>query len=265
MKSGDLRPPSLCGDYAQPALDWRTIVSMRLRDPGGIDRAVQILRDCASQIGNTTFSGRGSNDARDAWLRWWDQTDRQLRNLFADTELAADLFRTQLEIQRMGEEAMPYVHLNRVVDVWRTRLNEAVEHLEALRGFATRPGRIVVADTSAFIEGSGLMDANWRQIARAPEAEAVRLIIPILVVEELDDLKRSRNPRVMERARATLKTLWASLHNSAGEVIQPQVTAEVLLDDLWHSRRRVNDVEIVDRASYVKEVTGRQVVLAATD
>ena len=43
------------------------------------------------------------------------------------------------------------------------------------------------------------------------------------------------------------------------------VTVEVLVDDSWHARRPVNDNEIVERALYVGEITGKDVILAAAD
>jgi hypothetical protein len=39
----------------------------------------------------------------------------------------------------------------------------------------------------------------------------------------------------------------------------------VLADDSWHMRRPVNDNEIIERALYVGEITGKDVILAAAD
>jgi hypothetical protein len=239
---------------------------MRLKNPGGVEQAVQILRQLSAGVANTMFSGRAMPAARDAWLTWFQQADAQLRNLFTDTEIADDLYRTQLEVQKMGEDALPYIHLARVIEVWQTKLNETVAALEKLQPFVSRPGRIVVPDTSAFIEGLGLLEADWHSIAGASADELVRLILPILVIEELDDNKRHRNPRVMERARETLKSLWSlPAHPNGGKIVKSGIGVELLMDDPWHERRPVNDVEIVDRATYIKDLTGNPVTLAAAD
>jgi PIN domain len=239
---------------------------MRLRNPGGIDQALPILAQLSAELGNTMTGGRGIGAARDAWLSWYQRADPQLRNLFTDSELASDLHRTQLEVQHMGEDALPYIHLSHVLDVWKERFEEIAAQLKALQGFVLSPGAVVIPDTSAFIEGDGLMDADWSRVANIPEGDLVRVVIPVLVIEELDENKRHRSNRVMERARETLNALWHLPVTAGGQrVVRAGITVEVLLDDPWHRRRPVNDVEIVDRAAYVRELTGSRITVAACD
>ncbi|HEX9516367.1 MAG TPA: PIN domain-containing protein [Streptosporangiaceae bacterium] len=96
------------------------------------------------------------------------------------------------------------------------------------------------------------------------------LIIPILVIQELDGLKQDRR-RAGERARYVLRRLWelggrAPAQAAAMPATPPgSATIEVWLDDPWHVRRPVNDEEIVERAKTLAEMTGREVVLAAGD
>jgi predicted ribonuclease YlaK len=90
--------------------------------------------------------------------------------------------------------------------------------------------------------------------------------VPIIVLDELDDLKRDR--RAGDRARSVLHRLW-ELRDGAGmapaELKGRRVAIEVFLDDPHHQRLPGNDAEIIDRAVYVGELTGQNVTLVAGD
>jgi hypothetical protein len=147
------------------------------------------------------------------------------------------------------------------------RFTEMVDELMALQPFIERPGLIVVPDTSAFVEGVYFTDLNWQELADIDPRMPVRLVVPVLVVDELDELKRGRD-RARERARSVLRRLWELNSNGKKTATIPgsrPVTVEVLADDSWHVRRPVNDNEIIERALYVGEITGKDVILAAAD
>ena len=70
----------------------------------------------------------------------------------------------------------------------------------------------------------------------------VRLVVPIIVVEELDDLLHDRQADRRKKARTATRALL-DLHQTRPMVPvalrgQPDVTIEVLLDGDWHERRR---------------------------
>lgn len=96
----------------------------------------------------------------------------------------------------------------------------------------------------------------------------MRLVVPVLVIEELDDHKRGRD-RVQRRARSVLHRLWELNGGNAEQAAalpgRRPVTIEVFADDSWHVRRPVNDNEIIERALAVGEITGRDVTMAAAD
>ncbi len=126
----------------------------------------------------------------------------------------------------------------------------------------------MVPDTSAFIEGTYFTDLAWQAIAGVTDTELVRLVVPILVVEELDDHKQGRGDRVPRRARSVLRRLWElNAGGTAQTAVIPgrPVTVEVFGDGQWHVRMPVNDDEIIERAAAIGEITGRDVVLAAAD
>jgi predicted ribonuclease YlaK len=95
------------------------------------------------------------------------------------------------------------------------------------------------------------------------------LIVPILVVEELDDLLHDRDGERRRKARAATRTL-RDFHGfkptePAALTGQTDVTIEVMLDGDWHQRRPNNDAEIIDQALEIGELTGQPVLLASCD
>jgi hypothetical protein len=232
-----------------------------------VDHSVQALTQVRNELGNIQGGGRDAWHYRDDWLRWWSAADSQLRNLFVDDDLPPSLALSADRVRHVNLGALPGMALNREKDVWYERLGQLIEELKALKPFIDRPGTIVVPDTSAFIEGEYFTDQNWQVLIGVGAAERVRLVVPILVVEELDELKRGRD-RTRDRARSVLRRMWELNGDARKAVALPgsrPVTLEVLNDGSWHVRRPVNDNEIISRAVFVSEVTGQDVILAAGD
>lgn len=244
---------------------------MRVRQTGpqGATHAIETINMVRDQLEGTR-SAFDPARGRDEWLRWWENmADPQLRSLFTDTDLASSLYLAQAEIRNLDLTTRPAGLINHLTEVWLARLDEVTSWLWALLAFTAVPGRIVVPDTSAFIEGAYFDTFDWQSLAAVSSAELVRLIVPILVIGELDELKRDRNLRVSGRARSVLRRLW-ELHDD--DPAQPAslpgrraTTIEVFLDEPWHRRRPVNDEEIAERTRTIAETTGHEVILAACD
>jgi hypothetical protein len=244
------------------------LAAVRLRNPGpgAVDNAINALAQVAGQLygcRSCTF-----HEMQGSWLRWWEIADAQLRNIFAEDDLVVAPYRTRAEIAglpggRGGQELMA-----REAQVWIEKLEEVIRGLRALKPFIERIGRVIVPDTSAFIEGPDFTTFGWQELACVPATHAVTLVVPILVIEELDELKRHRSSRVQQKARGTLRELWR-LHGSApldaASLAGQATTIEVFTDDPWHARRPVPDDEIVDRAAAIRDIIGREVRLAAAD
>jgi PIN domain len=236
---------------------------MRLSQPGNVDHAIETLTTLMNQL----YDCRSGNavEVQGKWLRWWEMADAQLRSLFTENDAIIGLYQTRLEMTRAGGDVR---FVQRETNVWIARFEEMIGSLKTLKPFIARPGQVVVPDTSAFIEGVYFDQFTWHSLDGLTQTEPVRLIIPILVIEELDAKKSDRNSRVSSRARSVLRRLW-ELHGS--DPAQPAVipgrtaTVEVFLDDDWHVRRPVNDDEIVERAVTIKEITGRSTLLASGD
>jgi hypothetical protein len=232
----------------------------------GADLTIERLTYLSGQLGNCR-AANNPKDMQDRWLRWWSEADSQLRNLFSDGEMAASLYVSSERVRAVNMAALPNGVLNHEVDTWVARFEETVEGLKALKPFIERPGQIVVPDTSLFLEAAYFTELDWQAAAGVGAGDLVRVVVPVLVIEELDDHKRGRD-RVQGRARSVLRRLWELNGGNASQAVPlpgRPVTVEVLTDDSWHVRRPVNDNEIIERALAVGEITGRDVILAAAD
>jgi hypothetical protein len=236
---------------------------MRLRNPGQVEQTIRVLEDCQDRLMNY----RGQKDP--TWyLAWCEEASRRFREEFTSPKLAELAEQDQRDLA-LGGAVMtrPREFLDRMLDLWHMRLAEAVARLEALRPFIERPGQIIVIDTSAFIEGTYFTDLDWRELPGVAPKGPVRLITPIVVIDELDHLKPDK--RAGSRARSVLRRL---LELQSTTLLEPAplpgrhgVTIEVFLDGPSHQRLPDNDAEIIDRATYIAELTGRSVLLTAGD
>ena len=159
--------------------------------------------------------------------------------------------------------------LNRDWQTFDRHLERLGEELESCRTFLFRPGRIVVLDTSALMEGVVFTTYDWHTLDDDLAAGGIRLIVPILVIEELDGLKRTRDRQQKADAKEVLRAMWA-LHGTAPTTpaALPQaadVTIEVHLDGDRHKRRDNNDGEIIDQALAIQELTRQPVIFATCD
>jgi predicted ribonuclease YlaK len=155
-------------------------------------------------------------------------------------------------------------------------LTEIADEAERLERWWNVPATIVVPDTNVLLHTTEFFDElDW---PKALDIDgAVQLVIPMVVVDQIDNLKRSKQP-VRSRARQTANRLEACLgkrervplsrseiHIGGHSIPGPITSVEVLVDPLDHSRLADSDSEIVDRALYLRDLTGRPVLIATWD
>ncbi|MFE1230621.1 PIN domain-containing protein [Streptomyces sp. NPDC058745] len=140
-------------------------------------------------------------------------------------------------------------------------LSEAVDAFEAqLRRW---PGTVAVAvlDTSFFIKHPDKFeDVDFNQLIVTPYS--VRVVVPMVVVDELDRLKESKNQLVRWRAGYSLAVLDRLLDGGTGTSAHE---VEILTDAPDHVRLPDEDDEIVDRSLAVYAVASGSVRLITYD
>jgi len=119
----------------------------------------------------------------------------------------------------------------------------------------------LVLDTSALVRAKCFTEVDWPEYF---DRKPVRLIIPILVITELDNLK---NTGRSNKARPRLKKIRSILEGRGrgpGDV-RGGVTLELLMDPPNHTRFPIPDQEIIRRTDYLKGRTGGPLFLVTGD
>ena len=107
----------------------------------------------------------------------------------------------------------------------------------------------------------------------------VTVLVPIVIVDELDRLKEIKDKQVKWRAGYTLAVLDRVFANSAGParlragdvlpgpdgLTRSEVTIELVFDPPGHTRLPINDDEIIDRALAIATLADRNVTLLTYD
>lgn len=125
------------------------------------------------------------------------------------------------------------------------------------------PGHIAVLDTHVLLHYQPPEQIPWPKVVGHPH---VRLVVPLRVVEELDEKKYARRDDIADRARRLLPRLEAVLGpaGAPGE-LRESVTIEVPVDSGPRRRPANADEEILDTCRELRQLTGREVSLVTGD
>jgi PIN domain len=256
------------------------MAEIRLRPGASLAALAQTAREQATAAENAmnTFIGKHPKEYLAAYLGWVNEASRMLGN---------DLHRTQFEellhtrhywaLRQMdGGEAWLTGQIKTEMNAQIEALNELADEADRLQALWNVLATIVVPDTNILLHTTEYFDElDWSQALDIDSA--IQLVIPMVVVDQIDSLKRSKQP-VRSRARQTANRLEACLSKRPRAVLSrrerqigiysapgPITTVEVLMDPLDHSRLPDSDSEIVDRALYLQELTGHPVLIATWD
>lgn len=254
----------------QPPLIWpRAEVT-------GADLASR-LQDVLNRLNNITV---GSGSLADAYLAWAADALARLQTAVSTDDLQrlvqtptfwAVFGRTQ------GSAAAGQL-LMWEIDARRTELQVALSTVElaVLRWTDdTGPCHLVIPDTNVLLHHpEGLRAADWHKMLndRLRSLDNIRLIVPLLVVDELEKRKEGKEP-MRSRARHALKVLYQNFASgieqrrdlSAPAFPLGGTSVELLLDDLGHVRLPRADDELIRVATRLQTFSGRAVHLVSYD
>jgi rRNA-processing protein FCF1 len=253
---------------------------MRLRHGVTVELAIKILQERISDSQQASASNAaGAEVKRQAYLNWINTTQVSLRMVFSDTEAEDTLLaRAYWHICQMSSQSDERL-LNRLIGeelVFQVghpgihgdpvgRLGAVMTRLRSWTGPGARRGHICVLDTNALLHYTRFDQLPWP--ARLTR-ESVRLVIPLVVVDELDAKKYARREEFQQRARELLTLIDSYVTTSppAGyAAISAGVTVEVLPDEPGHNRTVTADQEILERCEFMQQVTGQPVALITGD
>lgn len=213
-------------------------------------------------------SSGGEDEGRhlNRYLTWAGATETQLRNVFTDLDIVHHLRSTAYWAIR-NALFQPF----RVTQLINTEATEQASWLEALtsqlqaldRRLDAAPGQAMVLDTNVLLHYEPPWEVAWPTLVRQ---EQVRLMVPLRVIEELDEKKYAGRADLADRARRLLSRLWESLGESAsGPVpLRENVTIEVPVEEGRRVRASDADEEILESCEQLRNV-GRPVILVTGD
>jgi hypothetical protein len=241
---------------------------MQLREGITADQAIRALDQLVMDVeGLGVMGGVPVEVARDRYLGWVARAERQLRNLFADPDVAMALRHTpRYALVRQLEtwSPRPAELIDSEIQAQAARLRELTEQLRSLKALADRPGTIVMPDTHVWLHYMRFDRVDWREIVNA---ETVRLVIPMRILEELDEKTYARRADLRRRAEKLLAALDPILDRAAaGPVaVGPGVTLEILPDGLAGSGQSGQDAEILAAGRSLQRAAGRPVAVVTGD
>jgi rRNA-processing protein FCF1 len=254
------------------------------------DNLLKALQSVRGEAFNLRGGGPATAHQRQlAYLEWAGRAVRMLGNQIAGADLDRLVLTKRYELLLSGAGTMMSIEkeAQRVVnDLVSLELDQRVEAFDAAiqaldqqikrwSGYA----HFVVPDTSFYIEHTDkLEDVDFGPLINVWESP-VTVLVPIVIVDELDRLKEIKDKNVRWRAGYTVAVLNRVFANStsparmrAGDVVpgpdgrtRSEVAIELVFDPPGHVRLAINDDEIIDRALAIEPLANRKVTLLTYD
>lgn len=235
-----------------------TLPSLELRPSANLDDAIRLLQTLATNCRTDARSLRPShpNDVRDAYVLWTTRTEGQLRTILSVGE-ASTFFNSARhhDICSMapGSQLLPMISAE--IDTQSDRFDRLAVELDSARRLFDGAGTFLVPDTSFYIQhDKKIEEIDFHELAQS--TGPVRVLIPMVVIDELDGLKKATSDRVRWRAGYSVAVLdRVIIHPPSAGILTPrqemrprgEVTLQAVLDPAGHRRMPINDDEIVNR------------------
>jgi len=214
-----------------------------------------------------------------SYVRWATESTDALQYLVQANEIdqliRRPAFWAALNMQPGTEQSRRFVQAE-----MRTRLSALQRAITSLEQFQRRfslnqvPTTFVVPDTNVLVEYPGeLTETNWHDVLQSQVRlfNGIHFVIPLVVIDELDDLKRVNRTR--SRARAALKVIYSptSADPTMRQSLQLSTEAhgpvwlEVLVESPGHVRFGRADDEIVGVAAQLSGALEQPVLFVTYD
>lgn len=244
-------------------------------------RLIEQIEGAHTGLINVRGQAHTAFDLYNAYRGWANEQVRMLRHTL--TPAALDQIVTTrrhwalvaLDPTTMGNALAPFVE-SEIDDQTQVIEAELAALLRALDLYSTVDA-LVAPDTNVYAKGIVPWDhVPWERHANAGEKH-LRLVIPMLVIDELDRLKdRGPNEKgkddglsVRNRSRRSLHTMEQLFRNPDDPVVLTTggvtVTASVVFDDFGHQRLPDADDEIVDRVRKAADLGARPATIVSDD
>jgi hypothetical protein len=234
---------------------------LRLRDGVPPARALTVLRESAQlcrQIGNSNPDVAFSD-----YRAWVERTESQLAALTLDATIVQMLLTPRhFLIQEIGPNRLRlwgplYAERDFQATTLEALANDVQIRIERVAG----DGEPAVLDTNSLLHYQRPDNVSWPKVLGR---DHVRLVVPLRVVEELDEKKYGRSDRLASVARDVLPWLEEAVLRKAGK-IRDDTTIEVPVDPTRRVRPENADREIIDECHEFREFGGQRATLVTGD
>lgn len=199
------------------------------------------------------------------YLLWAENAEAQLRAYFRDRDIARGLHTERYwRIRSMSESThRPQPLIVGEVDDQELSLKSFRDQLDHYRTMLDprESERMIVLDTNVFVHGLPFQQVRWNEQF---SERRVRILLPLVVIDELDNLKNRGN----HEAGGVLRDLDGLLPaNAALSIVRlrDNVTLQLVDEPRGHARLTNLDDEIVQQSSYFSSVAGAPVTVVTQD
>jgi hypothetical protein len=229
----------------------------------------------------------GGDEVITKYLQWVNDADRMLGPVLRRADLDRLVYTPRYWATLANPIPAPAVvgAVRQETEQRERDLDAALKEARELRDhWAADPRgtQVVVPDTGVFLnhveEKNGRFDIGtiaWRSLAQARTFDEVRVVVPIVVIDEMELIKDNRSiaEKRRNKARWTVNTLfdWFEVEPGSWHLLRDRtaqvgpVAIEVLPDVRGHQRLPRNDDELVDRAVVLKEILAAPVHFLSYD
>ena len=243
-------------------------LSFQLRPGINLDYVKQKLFEQATEGQNVGrgLAGTQPNVAVNRYLQWVSGVEPALKGIFVEPEAWTRLRDTAYwRIRELHEYSPRWQELIALeAELQAGRLEALRAEFEALeKRLDAAPGQIAVIDTNVLLEHQAPEQVKWMEVVNT---SPVRLVIPLRVLEELDEKKYTARDDKADWARRLLSRLWTRLGPVGGKPVQlvDGVTVEVPVAGGPRRRTLDADQEVLDTCETIQRV-GRSVILVTGD
>lgn len=214
------------------------------------------------------------------YMMWAADAQRMLLGIIrADDVEAAIVTSRYLAVGAIVVPAAANIMIRDEIERLQLVLARFVDELNEQRKRWHVTAALAVPDTNFFVHHpQDLMTVGWRhELGLDIDWDShmlVRLIVPMIVIDELDRLKDRGQGPAKTRARHTLRKIDEL--TKGGKPTRPvtirqrdqtggAVTLEVFIDDLAHERLPHADSELIDRVLHIEQVSSQKVTILTGD
>jgi hypothetical protein len=237
---------------------------LRLREGVTAGQALDALLPLITRA--SSLNAFDTDTLRGEYLAWVEDIELHLRHLSRDPSVIAWLHTEPYwHIRQLAPtDPRPRPLIDAEATLQRETLHALADDLEERRRrLAGGDGQIIVLDTNVLLHWQEPWKIPWPRVTKVA---AVRLVVPLRVVEELDAKKYSDGPKLAARARALLPELERRIGAGGAPVaLAEAVTIQVPVEPPPRSRPADADEEILALCAEMPGLTGAHPMLVTGD